>query len=100
MGVEEALQEVNAIPGVELVEMRGSHEQALCCGGGGGRMWMETPTEERFGNLRVQQAADTGAEVLVTACPHCLVCLEDSVKVLGLKGLRVMDVAELVAQAL
>lgn len=97
---EEPRRLLQAIPGVELVEMRDSREQALCCGGGGGRMWMETPTEERFGNLRVQQAADTGAEVLATACPHCLVCLEDSVKVLGVKGLRVMDVAELLAQAL
>ncbi|MDR5710238.1 MAG: (Fe-S)-binding protein [Armatimonadota bacterium] len=97
---EEPRRLLQAIPGVELVEMRDHREESLCCGGGGGRMWMETPAEERFSNLRVQQALETNAEVLVTACPHCIACLEDSLKVLGVQGLRVMDVAELVAQAL
>ncbi|MCS7171902.1 MAG: (Fe-S)-binding protein [Armatimonadetes bacterium] len=91
---------LTAIPGVELVEMRDHQEEALCCGGGGGRMWMETPAEERFSNLRVQQAVEAGAEVLATACPHCVLCLEDSVKVLGVQGLQVMDVVEVMAQAL
>jgi len=97
---EEPRRLLAAIPGVELVEMPQNREQALCCGGGGGRMWVETPAEERFANLRVQQAAQTGAEVLATACPHCVLCLEDSLKVVGVQGLRVLDVAELVAQAL
>ncbi|MDR7415450.1 MAG: (Fe-S)-binding protein [Armatimonadota bacterium] len=97
---EEPRRLLAAIPGVELAEMRENRELALCCGGGGGRMWMETAPEERFSNLRVRQALETGAEILVTACPHCLICLEDSVKVLDVKGLRVMDVAELAAQAL
>ncbi|MDR5695146.1 MAG: (Fe-S)-binding protein [Armatimonadota bacterium] len=97
---EEPRKLLQAIPGVELVEMRENREQALCCGGGGGRMWMETKPEERFSNLRVQQAAETGAELLVTACPHCITCLEDSLKVVGISGLRVVDVAEIVAQAM
>ncbi len=91
---------LQAIPGVELVEMRENREQAVCCGGGGGRMWMETKPEERFSNRRVQQAMETRADLLVTACPHCITCLEDSLKVLGISGIRVADVAELVAQAL
>jgi Fe-S oxidoreductase len=88
-----------AIPGLELVEMPRSRAEALCCGGGGGRMWMETKAGERFADLRVAEAAGTGADVLVTACPHCIACLEDSLKQSG-SGMRVMDVAEVAAAAL
>ncbi len=92
-------QVLAAIPGLEFVEMAQSREEALCCGGGGGRMWMETTAGERFSSIRVQEAVSTAAEVLVTACPHCIACLEDSVKLSG-QPLRVMDLAELAAEAL
>jgi Fe-S oxidoreductase len=99
-GVFDAPRQVlAAIPDLELVEMARSGQDALCCGGGGGRMWMETKAGERFGDLRVQEAAETGAEVLVTACPHCIVCLEDSLKQAG-SPMRVMDVAEVAVVAL
>jgi len=62
-------------------------------------MWMETAAGERFADLRAEEAVDTGVDVLVTACPHCIACLEDSLKVPG-KGMVVMDVAELLAEAL
>ncbi len=100
-GVYEAPRQVlAAIEGVELREMDDNREQGLCCGGGGGRMWMETPVEERFAVLRARDAQATGAAVLVTACPACLSCLEDGLKVTGAHEMRVMDVAELVEQAL
>jgi Fe-S oxidoreductase len=89
-----------AIPDLELVEMPHSRSDALCCGGGGGRMWLETAAGERFSDLRTQEARSVGAQVLVTACPFCIICLEDSIKDLGIAGLRVMDVAELAALAL
>lgn len=92
-------QVLAAISGLELVEMARHHQDALCCGGGGGRMWMETKAGQRFGDLRVQEATETGADILVTACPHCIACLEDSLK-LTASPMRVMDVAELVAAAL
>ncbi len=99
-GVFEAPRQVlTAIPGLELVEMSHSREDALCCGGGGGRMWMETKAGERFSDLRVQEAAESGAQILVTACPHCIACLEDSLKLAG-SPMRVMDVAEVVSAAL
>ena len=88
-----------AIPGLELAEMPRSREETLCCGGGGGRMWMETKSGERFADLRVREAAETGAELLVTTCPHCIACLEDAVRPSG-RDLRVMDLAELAAMAL
>ncbi|TAK21194.1 MAG: (Fe-S)-binding protein [Chloroflexota bacterium] len=89
-----------AIPGVEIVEMAESRADALCCGGGGGRMWQETPAGERFGDLRIEQARTVGADTLATACPHCVACLEDAAKIGDRPGLRVVDIAELVAEAL
>jgi Fe-S oxidoreductase len=89
---------LQAIPGVKLVEMDRSRERSLCCEGGGGRMWSEgTNLEERLAFQRVQEAADTGAEILAVACPFCLLTLEDAVKVQGLEErLKVMDIMELV----
>lgn len=85
---------LNAIPGVELVEMAENREAGLCCGGGGGRMWLETPATERFADLRVEQAVGIGSDRLVTACPFCLSCLEDSASALP-RSLPVLDLAEL-----
>jgi Fe-S oxidoreductase len=92
-------QVLQAIPGLELVEMEENRSSTLCCGGGGGRMWQETAPGERFSDVRVAQARETGANVLATTCPHCIACLEDSAKLGGL-SLRTLDVAEIVAGAL
>jgi len=66
------------IPGLELIEMPDSREDSFCCGGGGGRIWMETPKGERFSDLRLEQAIGVGAEVLATSCPYCITNFEDS----------------------
>jgi Fe-S oxidoreductase len=89
-----------AIPGVEFVEMENHGVDGLCCGGGGGRMWLETEPGERFSDLRVIEAARTGANILATACPFCVVCLEDSAKAAKMKSMQVLDVAEVIALAL
>ncbi|MCJ7566613.1 MAG: (Fe-S)-binding protein, partial [Anaerolineales bacterium] len=72
----------------------------LCCGGGGGRMWMETPPGERFSDLRVQEALDVGADIMATACPLCISCLEDSIGSMGVTKLKVRDIAEIAHMAL
>jgi Fe-S oxidoreductase len=91
---------LKSIPGLELLEIpHYSREYSLCCGGGSGGIWMERPKGERFSDIRVQQAATTGAEVLAVACPYCLQMFEDSVKTLDLE-LEVKDIAELVADSL
>jgi Fe-S oxidoreductase len=82
------------IPGIKLVEMEGSRQSGLCCGGGGGHMWLEKGAGRRVNEMRVEQAVDTRAEVIATACPWCLQMLEDGAKVVE-KPLRVMDIAEL-----
>ena len=63
-------------------------------------MWLETPAGERFSDLRIQQAINSGARYLVTACPFCLVCLEDSAKMMKAADLQVVDMSELVEMAL
>jgi Fe-S oxidoreductase len=91
---------IHSIPGISLIEMDQHGPDALCCGGGGGRMWMETPIGERFSDLRVQQAAQTSAEILATACPFCITCFEDSIKAEGILDLQVLDIAELAARSI
>jgi len=81
------------IPGLELTEMPDSLADSLCCGGGGGRIWMETPNGERFSDLRLEQALEVGAEVLVTSCPYCLTNFEDSK--LNLADSEVMEIKDL-----
>lgn len=93
-------QVLKAMKGVKLNEMENIGMDTLCCGGGGGRMFLETEAGERFADLRVDQALETNADILVTACPACISCLEDSVKSKKLKDFVVMDVAELGALAL
>jgi Fe-S oxidoreductase len=93
---------LTSIPGVTFVEMDRVRERALCCEGGGGRMWIEAhETMKRTATVRVQEALDCGAEVLATACPFCLLTLEDAVKGGELEEkIQVMDIVELAAQAL
>jgi Fe-S oxidoreductase len=92
-------QILNAVPGLKLHEMKDHAQDGLCCGGGGGRMWLETPQSARFADLRIEQAIRTESEALVTACPFCVTCLEDSIKGHKVNNLIVRDIAELTAKA-
>ena len=93
---------IKAIPGVKLVEMEHFRENSLCCGGGGGRMWQEElDIEVRMSERRIMEACDTGAEVLITCCPLCLIMLEDARKSKELENtIKVMDLNEFVLMAL
>lgn len=92
---------IKAIPGIELLEMNASKADSLCCGGGGGRIWMETPKEERFSNTRLQQALNTGADTLITSCPYCLSNFKDSALNQAVpESFSILDINELVAQSL
>jgi Fe-S oxidoreductase/nitrate reductase gamma subunit len=100
---EEPREVIRSIPGCHLIEMRHHGPDSLCCGAGGGRMWQgkELDGEARMSEIRVREARATGAEVLITACPLCLIMLEDALKTLGLeKELKIMDLNELVLQSL
>jgi len=85
----------------ELAEMQDCRENSLCCGGGGGRIWMDTPQQERFSGLRLQQAIDVGAEVLVTACPYCLTNFTDSsLSREDGRAIEIKDITEIVREVI
>ena len=89
------------IPGLELNEMAESRVDSFCCGGGGGRIWMETPKGERFSDLRLEQAVGVGAEVLVTACPYCITNFEDSrLNRENSEVIQIKDITEIVQEVI
>ena len=91
---------LDSIAGLDRVEMADSRKDSLCCGGGGGRIWMDTPKEERFSDLRLVQANDVGAEVLVTACPYCITNFEESrLNLEGDDSLQIAEITEILLEA-
>ena len=98
---DEPREALKKVPGLELVEMAESREDSLCCGMGGGRVWMETAKNERFSDLRLQQAIAVGAEVLVTACPYCISQFEDSRLTLkDGQSIEIKDITEVLQEAI
>ncbi len=98
-------QILNALPGVELIEMGRCREQSYCCGGGGGGMWLDgfmaDHVSERLSENRIREAVETGADLLVVCCPYEVSRFEDAVKSTGNEGkLQVKDIAELIVEAM
>ncbi len=92
------LAKVNGLDFQELPECR---SDSLCCGGGGGRVWMETQKGERFSDIRIQQAVETGAQVLATSCPYCITMLEDSRVTSGMaEQIEIKDITEIIREAM
>ncbi len=98
---DEPREVLKKISGLALNEMPDSRVDSLCCGGGGGRIWMETPKGERFCDLRLEQAIGVGAEVLATSCPYCITNFEDSRLTLDVaEKIEVKDITEIIAEAI
>jgi len=103
-GIHEAPRDVlrtalGAKAGSELREMPRNREKTFCCGAGGGRMWMEEDPKSRVSTLRAKEALDTGAKTVAVGCPFCLTMMTDGVAA-QTDSVRVMDVAELLAERL
>ena len=93
---------LNAIPGIEMVEMERNRDSALCCGGGGGNFYTDFlgGSESSPARIRIREAYKTGADVLAVACPNCMTMLADAVKAEGLEDkLTVKDISEIVGEA-
>ena len=91
---------MRAIPQMSLVEMPRSKDKGLCCGAGGGRMWMEEKEGKRINIERTEEALSTNAGTIGTACPFCMTMLTDGVKAKeASERVRVKDVAELLWEA-
>ncbi|MGH7311319.1 MAG: (Fe-S)-binding protein, partial [Candidatus Rokuibacteriota bacterium] len=101
-GLMEAPRAVaRAVPGLRVIEMPRNRERGLCCGGGGGHMWMEVASRKRVNLIRVEEALGTEATMVATACPFCLAMVDLGRKVAGAEErLGVRDISELVAESL
>ena len=94
---DEPREILDRVPGLERVEMIDSRKDSLCCGGGGGRIWMDTLKGERFSDIRLDQALEVGAQELVTSCPYCITNFEDSRLTMEYEDrLEIKDIMEIV----
>jgi Fe-S oxidoreductase len=85
----------------EPLEFELKGPEAMCCGAGGGRMWMEETIGSRINVLRTEQALAQSPQVIATACPYCAVMIDDGLKALNREAEVVnKDIAELVAESL
>ncbi len=92
------LQSINKLP---LLEMERSRNSGFCCGGGGGRFWMEERLGTRISEARIQQVLDVGADTVATACPYCVQMFTDAIKAKGAEETLVAkDIAELVVESM
>jgi Fe-S oxidoreductase len=96
----EAPRQVVSATGLRLVEMALTRDRAMCCGGGGARVWMEDQGENRVNYRRLEQVLETGARQVAVACPFCMIMLEDAKGAKGAEDLVIRDVAEIVADVL
>jgi len=92
---------LEGIPGLNIIEMPRSKSKGLCCGAGGGQMWMEEREGKRINIERTEEALATGAEVVASACPFCMTMLSDGVKAKEAGDhVQVRDIAEIVFESI
>jgi Fe-S oxidoreductase len=93
-------QVLDAIPGLNRVEMPRHKEQGFCCGAGGGRMWLEEDIGTRVNQNRADEALATGSDVIASGCPFCMTMLDDGVKSReAADRVKTLDVAEILARS-
>jgi Fe-S oxidoreductase len=88
-----------ALPVMTLVEPKRTRSRGLCCGAGGGRMWMEETAGKRINVERTEELLATGADTIAVACPFCMTMVTDGVTAKG-ADVPVLDVSEVVASRL
>lgn len=92
---------LEAIPGVEVVEMKRSGCDSMCCGAGGGLMWMEEHEGSRVNVTRTEQALEVNPTEIASACPYCLTMMNDGIKTKEQEDhVKTRDVAEILADAI
>lgn len=92
---------LKALSGIKKVELARSGSRSFCCGGGGGHMWLEEDPAHRVNVRRVEDVIKAEVDLVATACPYCLLLLEDGLKSKGVEeSIKVKDLSELVVEAL
>ncbi len=92
---------INAIPGVELVEMARNKERTWCCGGGGGVKGTNPDLSLEVGKDKVKETLATGAKRIISACPSCKININDAIRKMGKEAeIKTIDITELVVEAL
>jgi Fe-S oxidoreductase len=92
---------LKGISGVNMVEMKKNHKWSFCCGAGGGRMWMEERTGQRISENRIDQAIETKAGTIATACPFCMQMFDDAIKAKEKEEQIVTkDIAEIIVESM
>ncbi len=98
---DEPRSAIQGIEGLEVVEMERNKEKSFCCGAGGARMWMEENIGTRVNLNRTNEALATGANVVATACPYCIIMLDDAVKTKGEgEQAMVLDISQVIELSL
>ncbi|NLE45780.1 MAG: (Fe-S)-binding protein [Chloroflexi bacterium] len=92
-------QVIRSVPGVELVEMASCRENSMCCGGGGDVAMTDSTVTEGIAARRLAQAADTGAQAIISSCQQCKRTLQQAARATRTR-VRVLDITELVWQAM
>ena len=100
-GASGPLAGAESIPGIELVEAPGTNRnKAMCCGGGGGNVWMEGYGDKKTSVIRLEQLRTEQPDTIAVACPFCMVMFEDAAKTMGIDDtVARQDVAELLLQS-
>lgn len=91
---------LKAIPGIKLVEMEKSRDTGMCCGAGGGRMWMEETIGERINEIRAAQALETKPDIVASACPFCKTMVTDGLNAKGAETVANLDIAEILEKSI
>ncbi len=92
---------LRSIPGVKLVEMERNRRRSMCCGAGGGRMWMEEHEGVRINNVRTSEALETGAGCVATACPYCVAMFDEGIKNFEKEeSFKLLDVAQVLEKSI
>ncbi|MCX2827669.1 hypothetical protein COM13_02320 [Bacillus pseudomycoides] len=91
---------LKAIPGVKVVEMERNRETGMCCGAGGGLMWMEETTGSRINVARTEQALAVKPSIIGTGCPYCLTMISDGTKAKEVEEqVQTLDVTEILERS-
>jgi Fe-S oxidoreductase/nitrate reductase gamma subunit len=99
-GIFESPRDLLKMTGLTLVEAPRNRNQSLCCGGGGGRMWMEEKEGRKIGEVRAEEIKSLGVSALVTTCPYCLTMLRDGLDALDDSTIESLDIAEVLVSRL